>query len=174
MGAHTNDGARLRRQHAEIGRALDAVRRLVRAIRIASAPNRTSGGVSGAQMFVLQQLLDGPAASLNELAARTYTHQSSVSVVVSRLAELGLVVRSAAKDDARRTTIALSAKGLRLARRMQPTLQSRLAEALGSLTNAERAGLVKGLERWLAEAGLDKDPADLFFEERTTSNDTNV
>jgi DNA-binding MarR family transcriptional regulator len=167
MGPHRKSAALARR--AEIARALDAVRRLVRALRVAGQATHTAGGVTGAQMFLLQQLLDSPAESLNELAARTYTHQSSVSVVVSRLVEAGLILRRPSPSDARRTTIGLTAKGARLARSVQSTVQVRLAEALERMSATERAGLVRGLERWIAEAGLQDGPAELFFEEGTLS-----
>ncbi|HEX3158563.1 MAG TPA: MarR family transcriptional regulator, partial [Gemmatimonadaceae bacterium] len=96
---------------------MTALRRLVRTLRLSASAIERDIGVSGAQLFVLRQLQQRPAASLNELAERTLTHQSSVSTVVRRLAERGLVARSPAADDARRLEIALTAQGAALARR---------------------------------------------------------
>src|ERR671938_1731164 len=70
-------------------RSLDAIRRLVRGLRLAARASEREAGLSAAQLFVLQQLAESPAESINELAARTLTHQSSVSVVVRRLVERG-------------------------------------------------------------------------------------
>src|SRR4051794_8130303 len=64
---------------------MDAIRRIVRVLRVSSRAAEKQVGLSGAQLFVLHKLADTPALSLNELADRTRTHQSSVSVVVQRL-----------------------------------------------------------------------------------------
>ena len=42
-------------------------------------------GLSSAQLFALQQIAEHPGASINDVAALTFTHQSSVSVVIQRL-----------------------------------------------------------------------------------------
>src|SRR5215831_20040400 len=121
--ALTHDGAHVRT-------VMDALRRIVRALRLSARAAEGRLGISGAQLFVLHQLADGDASSIDELAARTLTHQSSVSVVVSRLAERGLVIRRTARDDARRTEIALSAAGRAMLRRAPESLQEHLLRAL--------------------------------------------
>ena len=63
---------------------LDAIRRVVRTLREASRHSEKAAGISAAQLFVLQRLAGTGGLSVNELAARTLTHQSSVSVVVSK------------------------------------------------------------------------------------------
>src|SRR5258706_11797595 len=77
-------------ERAEVRAVMDGVRRLVQVLRESSRAARRRVGLSAAQLFVLHRLADAPALSLNELAARTFTHQSTVSVVVSRLVEQGL------------------------------------------------------------------------------------
>src|SRR5690242_7260670 len=72
---------------------LDSIRRIVRTIRVASRASEKQLGLTGAQLFVLHHLAETPAMSMNDLAERTRTHQSSVSVVVQRLVDRGLVVR---------------------------------------------------------------------------------
>src|SRR5881296_2175368 len=62
-------------------RILDSIRRLVRLLRLADRAAQNELGLSGAQLFVLQELGKTPSLSLNELAERTRTDQSSVSVV---------------------------------------------------------------------------------------------
>ncbi len=60
---------------------MNAVRSIVRAQRINTRAIELKMGISLAQLFVLQQLAERPSDSLNDLAERTATHQSSVSVV---------------------------------------------------------------------------------------------
>lgn len=67
--------------------------------------------LSLAQLFVLQELDKREAQSLNELAERTATHQSSVSVVVRRLVERGLVTWVADTEDRRRVQLAVTPAG---------------------------------------------------------------
>ena len=79
----------------QITASMNAIRSIVRALRVSSRMIESKMGMSGAQLFVLQQLAEKPAHSLNELAERTATHQSSVSVVVRRLVDHGYVARTA-------------------------------------------------------------------------------
>src|SRR3954468_13732349 len=83
----------------ELTQALDAIRRIISVLRRSSRRAETEVGLGAAQLFVLQQLAAAPAGSINELAERTYTHQSSVSVVVRRLVKDGLVERQPASAD---------------------------------------------------------------------------
>src|ERR1051326_6050966 len=91
-----------------VERAMNAVRSIVRAQRINTRAIELKMGISLAQLFVLQQLADRPSDSLNDLAERTATHQSSVSVVVRRLVERGLVSRTASSVDQRRLQMDLT------------------------------------------------------------------
>src|SRR5437868_13846588 len=92
----------------DVRRVLDAIRRIVQALRESSRGTERRVGLSAAQLFVLLKLSGERALSINELAARTLTHQSSVSVVVSRLLEAGMVARARSEKDARRVEIALT------------------------------------------------------------------
>src|ERR671939_1114272 len=143
MGASTNKLAGGRRtlersqRPAELTAALDAIRRIVQALRVSSRTAEQRLGVSGAQLFVLQALSEAPANSLNDLAARTFTHQSSVSVVVERLVRRRLVSRSRSAEDARRVTLALTASGRSLLESAPETAHARLVSALRRLSDRE-------------------------------------
>ena len=150
----------------DLAAALAALNALVDALRIGSRGIERRLGVSGAQLFVLQKLAEGPAASLNELAARTFTHQSSVSVVVTRLVARGLVARTTFPDDARRVTLALTPRGRALLRKAPETLQARLLASLERLSRGERKTLAEGLERLVREAGIGGGMPTTFFGEQ--------
>ncbi len=87
---------------------MNAMRAIVRALRVSSRMIESKMGMSGAQLFVLQQLAERPADSFNDLAERTATHQSSVSVVVRRLVDHGYVSRTPSDADRRRVELALT------------------------------------------------------------------
>ena len=108
---------------------LDAFRHVVRLLREASRSSERDLGVSAAQLFVLHRLAGAPSLSVNELAARTLTHQSSVSVVVSKLARRKLVTRTRATGDARRVEVALTPAGRALVARAPAAAQDRIIAA---------------------------------------------
>jgi DNA-binding MarR family transcriptional regulator len=148
-----------------VAAALDAIRRIVRVLRVSSRETEKELALSGAQLFVLQRLADAPAQSVGDLAARTMTDQSSVSVVVSRLVEKGLVARAPSKLDARRSVTSLTARGRALLRRAPRPAQAHLIDGLRRLEPAELAGLAIGLERLVDAMGIGHERAALFFED---------
>jgi DNA-binding MarR family transcriptional regulator len=145
---------------------LDAIRRIVQALRESSRSAERHVGLSGAQVFVLNALADGAPLSLNELAAATHTHQSSVSTVVTHLVDQGLVRRDRSRDDARRLDLTLTPKGRRLVDRAPDAAQHRLIAAIARLPAGRRRSLASTLTA-LADAVADVDRIPpMFFEER--------
>ena len=145
-------------------RAMTALRRLVRAIRIATATVQRRSGITGAQLFVLRSLVDRPGQSMGDLVAGTLTTQSTVSGVVARLVAHGLVARRAAAEDRRRAVLDPTPAGRALVREAPVAFQAHLIEGLRGLRPAARRALADGLEAWLAAAGLEAVPASMFFE----------
>jgi DNA-binding MarR family transcriptional regulator len=144
---------------------LDSIRRIVRALRVSSRSAEKRTGLSGAQLFVLQRLADGGRAlSLNELARRTVTDQSSVSVVVQKLVKRGLVRTARSREDGRRVEMGLTAPGRRATARSFDAAQDRLIAALGRMARAERRRLAMLLDRLVGEAGIADAAAGMFFE----------
>ena len=76
MGAHTFDH--------DFRVVLDCIRRIVHVLRLFDREAEKRVGLSG-QVLCWKNFSDGGGASINELADRTHTHQSSVSVVVHKL-----------------------------------------------------------------------------------------
>ena len=143
---------------------LDSIRRIVRALRESSRKTERSVGLGAAQLFVLQRLAGAPPLSINELADRTLTHQSSVSVVVSRLVEGGLIARTRAATDGRRVEITLTAAGRALLERAPAPAQDRLIGALGLLGGAARKDLARDLGRLVEAMSLPPHHPPMFFE----------
>ena len=161
MGAQTS----LQPDRKDVISALDAIRRMVRTLRTSATDIERSTGLSAAQTFVLQLLSEEPAESMNDLAARTLTDQSSVSVVVSRLEAKGLVARGQSPADARRTRVTITDAGrARLAGR-PVTVQARLIRALDKLPPDALSQLGEHLTQLTALMGAAHEPPSLFFEE---------
>jgi DNA-binding MarR family transcriptional regulator len=143
---------------------LDDLRRVVRVLRESSRSSEREFGVSGAQLFALKALAKDPALSLNELAARTRTHQSSVSVVVKRLVRARLVSRVTSLQDKRRVELAVTAKGRTLLARAPLAAQERLIEGIEQLSRADRRVLARSLHRLVDAMQLGDEPPSMFFE----------
>jgi DNA-binding MarR family transcriptional regulator len=114
----------------QLGEVLGSLRRITQAIRLSSTSAQKTLGVTGAQLFVLQQLAELPEASIGEIVERTLTDQSSVSVVVSRLVRAGHVQRRRSARDGRRIELTLAPSGRALLRRSPPAAQAGLVSAL--------------------------------------------
>ena len=164
MARHPADRAAAPARRDERTEVLDALRRIIRTLRISAGRAERETGVSSAQLFVLQQLAEAPAHSLNELAERTHTHQSSVSVVVSRLVKRRLVMREQSRTDARRVVLAVTPAGRALAKRAPEPAQARLIDALARLSRSEVHALAGGLRRLVEEMGAANEPATMLFE----------
>lgn len=158
MGSHTS-------RTTDTRTVLDAVRRIVHTLRESSRWAERHVGMSGAQLFVLQTLIDSPAASLNELAARTHTHQSSVSTVVTRLVTQGLVQRTRVETDRRHVQLSLTPKGRRLASRAPDVPQERLIRGIQELPAARRRLLADTLGELAAAMDVADRTPGMFFED---------
>ena len=165
MSGYQNGAGGRQSARQDVRATLDAFRHIVQALR-GGADGRGGRGITGAQLFALQQIADRPDASVNDIAARTFTHQSSVSVVIKRLVESRLVAKVPAREDRRRTRLTLTAKGKRALARVRGTVQEDLVTAIAHLSAADRrtlARLMTSLARAVTPAGKRKHPP-MFFE----------
>lgn len=144
---------------------MDSFRRIVKILRTSSKDSEDESGLKVAQLFVLQQLKTYQPLSLNELAEHTYSHQSTVSVVVDGLAKKGLVSRSVSKSDQRRLVLELTPEGMALIKKKKLTVQERFIGTLEKFSSSERRQLATLLEQFMKVSGLDEMAPTFFFEE---------
>ena len=144
----------------------------MQALRESSRASERLLGVSGAQLFVLQTLAKSRALSLNALAERTQTHQSTVSVVVKRLVAEQLVQSRPSASDRRRLELELTPRGSALLRRAPAVAIDRLVAGVQALSTRERATLAATLAKLSAGMRLPDRTPSMFFEERRPSSKT--
>jgi DNA-binding MarR family transcriptional regulator len=149
---------------------MDQFRRIVHALR---SSHRAAGHfkLTGAQLFVLNVIADADRPmSINEIAERTQTDQSTVSVVVGRLVERGLITRKRNADDTRRAELSLSARGRALQKKAPATVgQQRLAEAIEHLSGRDAKTLLRLLDSIVDDMGVAQHPAGMLFNDRTST-----
>jgi DNA-binding MarR family transcriptional regulator len=118
---------------------------------------------------VLTELGKTPAMSLNDLASRTLTDQSSVSVVVTRLVDAGLVTRERDERDARRLVLHLTRAGRALLQHAPPVAQERLLAVFDRLPDPERKRFADTFEEIVDSAGGEDGPAPMLFEDDSSA-----
>ncbi|HEY2851765.1 MAG TPA: MarR family transcriptional regulator [Gemmatimonadaceae bacterium] len=144
---------------------MDSLRRIVRALHRSHRLAEQEWQLSAAQLLVLQRLAEEQTLSVNQLADRTFTHQSTVSVVVTRLVARGLVRRSRATEDARRAELGLTPAGRLLLERAMSSALMKLFDALDEMP-ASRLRVIGGCLQGVVDAlGVSDEPAGMFFED---------
>lgn len=160
----TNSARRRRRSSPDLSRALNSLRRIVRAGRGATQAVESRFGVSSAQLYVLQTLAESPGMSIKDLVALTLTTNSSVSEVVGRLVDSGLVIRDVAPEDRRRKVLTLTEAGVEIVRHSPRTIQHDLIDGFLRLSLTDQHALARCLEDWCRLSGFGDLPPTMLFE----------
>lgn len=154
-----------RRNLAEAHSVLNSFRCLIKSLRLADRAGLKEHGLGAAQLYVLQELSREAPLSINELAERTGTDQSTVSVVVAKLIAKGHVARERAESDARRLQLTLTARGHLLARTLPPPIQHRIIDGVQRLPAARAQVLAESLREVCDVLGIADDHPPMFFGE---------
>jgi DNA-binding MarR family transcriptional regulator len=161
MGSNTSS----RPRSDPVRSILDSLRRLVHGIRVYDRAAERATGLSGAQLFVLSRLAAGGAATVNELARRTSTHQSSVSVVAHKLVDRKMAACAKSPSDGRCVEFILTGDGRRALARAPQTAQDKLIAAAELLASSQRRNLAQLLQRWTQLAGLAEAEPRMLLED---------
>ena len=151
-------------QEADVRRVFDALRWIVRELRLATSPGSEGPALSAAQLFVLQVLKDHGQLSVGDLAERTATDPSSVSVVIRKLHDKRLVTKHPSAEDQRRLMVGLTAAGARLAAKAPTPVQQVLMARMAQLA-PDQLHLLAGLLEKVAPLREGTAPAPMFFQE---------
>lgn len=144
--------------------ALQGIRALVKALHQSARAVERGTGITNAQVFILQQLAEADALSINQLADRALTGQNTVSTIVARLARRSLVHRERALGDGRRVIITLTPAGRRLLRHAPEPPTARLLAALAGMPVTGVSALGRTIKTLLHAMGLSEDVAGMLFE----------
>jgi DNA-binding MarR family transcriptional regulator len=134
---------------------VDSIRAIAQELRAAGRPADDELGITAAQVDVLRAIAAGSPCSINDIAERTFTHQSTVSSIVARLAQAGLISRAPSRDDGRRQAITLTQAGKRGLRQAPVSSEERLLAALRGMSRDELRRLASFLGK-LSSALVDR------------------
>ncbi|MDD5301203.1 MAG: MarR family winged helix-turn-helix transcriptional regulator [Gallionella sp.] len=90
-------------------------------------------GISGSQMWILQEVTKTPGIGVSELAERLSIHQSTGSQLVEKLVARGLINKERSKEDQRRVGLQVSEEALKLLKNAPGPAEGILPEALQAL-----------------------------------------
>lgn len=94
-------------------------------------------GLTAPQRLAVRFIGRNEGLTLGTLADLLHMHPGTVTGIVRRLEEEGLVVQTRDKDDTRRRHLALTAKGRRIDRSRKGTVEAAVRRAAGALTPRE-------------------------------------
>ena len=145
---------------------MNNLRRIVHALR---SSHRAAGdlNLTGAQLFVMNVLADadGPL-SVKDIAERTRTDQSTVSVVVARLVDRGLVSKKQSTIDTRRAELLLTSRGRNLQKKAPATIgQQRLTAALERFRPRDARAFLRYLDEIVEAMQISGEPAEMLFDD---------
>lgn len=117
---------------------LRSLRKVSRAIDLHSRRLVATVHLTGPQLVCLRQLRDGEAMTPSALAQAVSLSNATITGILTRLEQRGLVTRAKSESDRRRVLVALTERGRVLVERAPSPLQERFTSALHGLPMANR------------------------------------
>lgn len=102
-------------------------------------------GVTGSQLWILQEVSKTPGIGVTELSEHLSIHQSTASQLVEKLVTRGLVYKERSKEDQRRVGLCLSEEASAILKNAPGPAQGILPEALLALPESALLALDNSL-----------------------------
>jgi DNA-binding MarR family transcriptional regulator len=104
-------------------------------------------GVTGSQMWIMQEVANTPGIGVSELADKLSIHQSTCSQLVEKLVVRKLIDKVRSKEDQRRVGLRLTEEASKLMKTAPGPTEGILPEALSTLPTATIQALDASLEK---------------------------
>jgi DNA-binding MarR family transcriptional regulator len=138
---------------------LVALRRISHAADLHSKRLAKATGLSVAQFVVLQTVRDGGLLTAGQIARAVSLSQGTITLILDRLEERGLVARQRSTRDRRVIHLQLTEAGAAALRQTPPLLRERFIARFRALPAAEQQRLVAALDQVAAMMGEDEPDA---------------
>lgn len=102
-------------------------------------------GVTGSQLWILQEVAKTPDIGISELADRLSIHQSTGSQLVEKLVGRNLIIKERSKEDQRRVGLRVTAEASKLLTNAPGPAEGILPEALQALPESALLALNNSL-----------------------------
>lgn len=114
-------------------------------------------GVTGSQMWILQEVANTPGIGVSELADRLSIHQSTGSQLVEKLVGRGFISKERSKEDQRRVGLRVTKEASRLLKSAPGPAEGILPEALQTLPEASLLALDHALIEVIGQLRISDD-----------------
>jgi DNA-binding MarR family transcriptional regulator len=126
---------------------LIALRRIIRATDFSAKHLARETELTTSQLLVLQLLAHDRDMKIGEIAKHVNLNQATVTTIVDRLEERGLVERQKGKQDRRQVFVAVTSQGRHTLDQAPKLLQSTFLENFAKLADWEQIYILSAVER---------------------------
>lgn len=161
---------------------LIAIRRIIQSVDLHSRYLVRHFGLTGPQLIILKVIYKQKEISISEIAKTVSLGQPTVTGILERLENRGLIIRRRSKSDKRKVFISITATCQELMKKAPPPMQEHFINSFSSLQDWEQSMILASLQRIvslmdaksiqvapiLAEAGPIFEASDKFFEQETS------
>lgn len=131
----------------ELNETLVLIRKILRATELHGKELRAATGLKTSELLVLQVLDDLSDYTVGQIATQIYMAQTSVTMIVNRLQDRGLVAKSRGEHDKRKVYVSLTDDGRQVLGKAPEALHQRFAEQFDPLEHWEKTMLIASLQR---------------------------
>ena len=129
---------------------LIAIRRIIQSVDLHSRALVREFGLTGPQLIVLQAIFPHEKIAINEIAKAVSLGPPTVTGILERLEQRGLVERRRGQRDKRKVYITVTPSARTLLKKAPPLLQQHFTEAFHRLADWEQAMILSSLQRVVA------------------------
>ena len=122
-----------------------------------------SCGVTGSQLWILQEVSRSPDIGISDLAERLSIHQSTCSQLADKLVSRGLLVKERSKEDQRRVGLCLTDAAAQMLKSAPDPSEGVLPEALQALPESALRTLEKSLMQVIGQLQIRHDKLMVGF-----------
>ena len=124
-----------------------SLRRIIQAIDLHSRYLFRKYGLTGPQLVILQEMTKHKEISIGELAKAISLGQATVTGILTRLENRGLVVRRRGNTDKRRVFVRITKNCKLLLKSAPPPIQETFMEQFSNLVDWEQTSILSALQR---------------------------
>jgi DNA-binding MarR family transcriptional regulator len=138
---------------------LETLRKINRAIGLRSRQLVKTVGLTVPQMLVLKEVVENGEAAIGHVAHEVSLSQATITTIVDRLEQQGLVVRRRGDTDRRKVWIAATEEARSIVARNPAILQEEFTEAFSKLEDWQQTQILSSLQHVAAMMNAQQLPA---------------
>ena len=131
----------------QIDAVLIALRKVIRATDLHSKYLAKNTGLTTAQLLILQSIQNMGEVSIGEISKKISLSQATVTSILDRLVDKGLVYRERSTEDKRKVHAYLTEDAVALIKDAPAPLQEQFTKQFGALNEWEQSMMISSLQR---------------------------